>query len=676
MYRLFLGTLVAMTCPAPGEAQEPVTTDPPGASQRYSGQAVEESAPALQTQVVAPTTEARGRSEENATRQAQDAFGTSVGRETIGLYSSSSVRGFSPIAAGNARIEGLYFDQVWGLTSRIRRSTNIRVGISAQGYPFPAPTGIVDYSFRKPGEDTRLGLVVGGDTYGNAYVEADLELPINPKLSLGLGGSGYINDYYNGTDAYYHNAAIVLRWQPSDAFELVPYWHRSEGYDDEAGAIYLPATSILPPRIPRRRFNGPEWADYRGSAINYGGLATFMPGSGWTIKTGLFRSLFDDQQSFSQLLLDVTPEGAADRLIIADPPIKIASTSGEVRVTRQIAEGPRLHTLHFSVRGRERTRRYAGSDVIDFGPSTIDETFFVPEPDFTFSEQTRDRVTQWTYGFAYEGRWHGVGELGFSIQKTDYSKRLQQAGIAPVATDSAPILYNFSAAAYLSERLAIYGGYTRGLEESGVAPSNAVNRNELLPAIRTSQRDIGLRYALTPDLRIIAGLFDVRKPYFNLDAANSFELLGDVKNQGIELSLAGNLTPRLNIVAGAVLTRPRVTGDGVTLGRVGARPVGQASRRIQANVDWQAPWIAGLSLDFSASHIGPVTATVDNLVAIPSRTLVDIGGRYAFKMSGNSASFRIAVSNLFNVYGLSLQGAGAYDIIPGRIASAYLSIDF
>ena len=68
-----------------------------------------------------PATTEQGRSGENAIRTAEDAFGTSIGRETIGLYSSQNIRGFSPISAGNARIEGLYFDQIWGLTSRIRR---------------------------------------------------------------------------------------------------------------------------------------------------------------------------------------------------------------------------------------------------------------------------------------------------------------------------------------------------------------------------------------------------------------------------------------------------------------------------------------------------------------------------------------------------------------------------
>ena len=59
-----------------------------------------------------------GRADENAVRQAGDAFGTSIGREVIGLYNQMSVRGFSPVAAGNVRIDGLYFDPVIVPTSR------------------------------------------------------------------------------------------------------------------------------------------------------------------------------------------------------------------------------------------------------------------------------------------------------------------------------------------------------------------------------------------------------------------------------------------------------------------------------------------------------------------------------------------------------------------------------
>jgi hypothetical protein len=57
---------------------------------------------------------AQSRSDENAVTQAEDAFGFSVGRESLGIYNAGNVRGFSPIAAGNLRIDGLYFDQAFG----------------------------------------------------------------------------------------------------------------------------------------------------------------------------------------------------------------------------------------------------------------------------------------------------------------------------------------------------------------------------------------------------------------------------------------------------------------------------------------------------------------------------------------------------------------------------------
>lgn len=44
------------------------------------------------------------------------------------------MRGFSPLSAGNVRVEGLYFDQFCDLVARVRQPTTIRVGLSAQGY--------------------------------------------------------------------------------------------------------------------------------------------------------------------------------------------------------------------------------------------------------------------------------------------------------------------------------------------------------------------------------------------------------------------------------------------------------------------------------------------------------------------------------------------------------------
>src|SRR5437764_14376544 len=133
---------------------------------------------------------AQSRSDENAVTQAEDAFGFSVGRESLGIYNAGNARGFSPVAAGNLRIDGLYFDQAWGLSSTLLDSTSIKVGLSAQGYPFAAPSGIVDQSLRHPGDKAGASVVGNWDSWGTYGLEVDGSLPVGRQLSIGYGFNG------------------------------------------------------------------------------------------------------------------------------------------------------------------------------------------------------------------------------------------------------------------------------------------------------------------------------------------------------------------------------------------------------------------------------------------------------------------------------------------------------
>ncbi len=631
--------------------------------------------PALAQAVDAATAATGARAAENAVRSAGDAFGTSIGRETIGLYNAGNVRGFSPTQAGNVRIDGLYFDQVWGLNPRLRRATSIRVGLSALGSPFPAPTGIVDYAFRKPGDDAALSVLGALNQWGNAALELDANLPLATGLSMAAGAALFDDRYYNATRASFWQFSLAARYAPSDAIEIVPFVARSEGFD-QTGPIFLPAGEGLPPRLPRRFFKGPEWARYRGVAFNGGVLGTWRPGPGWEVRAGLFRSLFDDARGFANLITDLGSDGRGNQLVIADPPVKFASTSGELRLTHTISDGPRTHRLHASLRARAGDRRFDGSDFIDLGPTSIFAPTTVASPPRRFGEQQQDRVRQLIAGIAWEARWPGVGELSLGVQGTNYSKRIGLPSLAPVATDARPLLYNATLAVEISPRLIAYAGTVTGLEESGIAPGNAANRNEALPAIRTSQRDAGLRWAISDDVRLVAGLFDVRKPYFNLDANGRFDALGEVINRGIELSVSGPVTSRFSLVAGAVLLSPRVTGAGVALGRVGDRPVGAIARRLELNLDWRPPVLEGLGVDLAISHRSPEVATVSARTRIPARTFVDLGARYSAKLAGQSLLLRLQVENLTDLQSFELQGAGAYDLTPGRRIGGYLTIDF
>ena len=76
---------------------------------------------------------------DNPVASAQDAFWPDPGTGDIGMYSPGQVRGFSPQAAGNVRIDGLYFDQEGTLSNRVIEGSTVRVGITEIGYAFPGP---------------------------------------------------------------------------------------------------------------------------------------------------------------------------------------------------------------------------------------------------------------------------------------------------------------------------------------------------------------------------------------------------------------------------------------------------------------------------------------------------------------------------------------------------------
>lgn len=665
-----LGAAIAPTVLA---LTQPVPSDPPLPTAQP---AVEPPPPASRSSNETPAPIRR--SDENVITQAEDAFGTSIGRDTIGLYSSSSVRGFSPSAAGNTRIDGLYFDPVWVPSRRIRSSSTIRVGLSAQGFAFPAPTGIVDYLLRKPGAEASASAFGSIDSYVSAVLELDVVLPVSDTLSAGGGLGLYHNSFYNDTEGWQHQEGVTAVWRPAANLEIQPFWSRSDIYDDEFGPIYIPAGDYLPPEVPRRRFLGPEQPKYRSTAVLYGSSLNWTISSDWQLRALGVRTYFDDERTASNLMLGVRPDRSVDQqLVIVDPPSRLGSTSGELRLTRKFAYGPRLHQFHLNMRARNRSSQYGGGAEIDLGPTTIDSLVPPLGPDSAFTEQSLDRVRQVTGGIAYEGRWRDVGELSIGVQKTDYRKRVRLPGLPQVETRSTPWLYSVAGAIYLGSDVAVYAGYTRGLEESGVAPQSAANRNEPLPGILTSQRDAGVRWAIRPNLRFVGGVFDVRKPYFQLDAANVFTLLGEVRHQGIESSLSGQITPGLSVVAGAVLLRPRVTGEGVELGRVGRLPVGQPARNISLNADWQLPGLEGMSIDAGVTHLSRRAATRANTVFLPPRTLLDFGARYRFQLAKNRASLRLAISNVMDEAGFDLRGgSGVYDIIAGRVAELSIGVDF
>jgi len=179
---------------------------------------------------------------------------------------------------------------------------------------------------------------------------------------------------------------------------------------------------------------------------------------------------------------------------------------------------------------------------------------------------------------------------------------------------------------------------------------------------------------VTKGIRAVAGVFDLTKPYFGFDSANVYRQVGTVESRGAEFSVSGSVTPRLDVVTGGMFLNPRVTASGA-VGNIGSKPVGLPTHLLIANANWKSP-LKGLELDAAFSHRGSTPATTDNLVFLPPRARVDLGGHYRFKIAKKNATFRLQMVNLFNNPGWGLAGSGVYTSNASRYVQGYLTVDF
>ena len=616
------------------------------------------------------------RAAENAVNSAEDAFGVSVGNESIGLYTQSSARGFNPQQAGNIRVDGLYFDLQGTAEGRTYADTTMRVGLSAQSYPFPAPTGIVDIRLRQPLDHvaSSAGVLVG--PFHAVTLDAETTAPIVPGKLSGYwtvsAGSGELDPHISFNSLIYGG---VLRWTPSDTVAITAFLQGkiSQG---EIPPLIFTAGGVIPPEYDRSTYYGQPWTRRERDLSHSGVVMSARIFGEWLLRAGIFRSsqlLTNDYVTFYR---NVQPSGLADIDTLAVPGSRDFSYSGETRLTRSFIEGARQHTFHLAVRARSTEHVFGGgSPSISLGTGHIGVVEFKPKPNFVTGPTSLDQVTQITPGLSYVGRWIDIGEFSVGAQKSLYRRKVAQP-LGTARTKAEPWLYNSTLAIYLGKNAALYGSYTRGLEESGIAPDSAANRGEAMPASLTRQMDAGIRYKFAPGLTLIAGVFDVQKPFFDRNAANIFTNVGDLSHRGVELSLSGRVAPGLTVVAGVMLLRARIEANAAVASFIGSVPIGRPNRNVRLNAQYAPAAWKGFSVDGQVNQDGPAFANRVNSIQLNANTTLDLSARYTFKMFDTSASARLRVMNVTDAYGWTVNSAGSYSATSSRRFTAQLVTDF
>ncbi|HEY7642367.1 MAG TPA: TonB-dependent receptor [Steroidobacteraceae bacterium] len=610
--------------------------------------------------------------QDSAVNSAADAFGERVGTEQSGLYSETQVRGFDLNDSGAYRIDDAYFSRAAALNDPVLAGVGVRVGVNAVRLAYPAPSGVVNYRLRAAGPVNELRLGAGLRDFGTQVVQGDASLREGdcsfaggfvwrPLWRLAQGNEG------RGLDV-----GGVGTWQiaPDQRLRAFATMY-SRGYDGDYAV--LPSEAAVPPSLRRLHQYSPSWAWTEAVSSNFGVLYDGRFG-GYTVDVAAFHSIFDiDTTDFT--LISADADGHASAITFRNPARALRADSTEARVSREFEADGLSHLATASLRGSR--------SVVD-----LTSTLAIPLSDFDLQDDaapigtqldwsgTRgtDTVEQLTASAGYALAWRDRVQLRSAIHRTRYEKDV--LSIAGVRTEGVTetTLYNASLVFNLTDRTAVFGSWVTGLEESGIAPTSAINRDEVLPPVEAEQFELGVRHAITPELTFIGALFDVSKPTTGMRADRSFGLVGEVRHRGVEASIAGKLGEKTRLVLGAVAFQPEVTGPLVDAGVVGSRAAGISHVIVNANVERQL-W-NGWSIDASVNYAGERWADTANTFKTPAVTTINLGARSRFAWAGRHAEFRVLASNITGVDGYWAAPSGLLSPIAPRTVRAMLSVAF
>jgi iron complex outermembrane receptor protein len=375
------------------------------------------------------------------------------------------------------------------------------------------------------------------------------------------------------------------------------------------------------------------------------------------------------------------PSGLAAHRLLADPHQDNYADSWNLFVSYRFGDGDLRHTIHADLRDRHRHIESGGSQLFNFGDVRLGALEPEPEPAFAFGPVNVGSLDQRTWSVGWKAAWRSLAQVNLGIARSRYRAQTQ-GPLGLTRSQADPWLYNASLVVRPTQRLTLYAGYVTGLEDTGVAPENAANRNQQLDASRTSQMDGGLQWS-AGRMRLVATVFELKRPYFSFDGAGRYVELADLRHRGVELSATGALTEILQVVFGAILMDRKVSGPARDLGLVGPRPVGTPKAHVKIDATWRAEALGGVKLTFAMLHDSKKAASAAGYAQLggrqlfmPAHTTFDVGVRHNFKVRGTPMSLRFVVNNVFDSRTWKVIAPNAFQLDEIRRYNLYLMADF
>jgi iron complex outermembrane receptor protein len=201
----------------------------------------------------------------------------------------------------------------------------------------------------------------------------------------------------------------------------------------------------------------------------------------------------------------------------------------------------------------------------------------------------------------------------------------------------------------------LYASWGQGVELESVPnrPDLISNAGQSLPALKSEQTEMGLKWQANPRLLMTAALFNINKPYAdNVPGTGGglpLRVAGakTAQHRGLELTAAGRVSDTLSIQASLMALDATYT-QALDTTLVGQRVTNVPRTKGSLFADYKVAVLPGLSVNALATYESTKSVTADGRVVLPAAWQLDAGLSYPLQIAGKLVTWRLNVENVTN----------------------------
>jgi len=591
---------------------------------------------------------------------------------TTGYVEGLSVRGFLLDAGTNFLRNGLPVSNYAPIAMENKERVEVLKGVAGLQSGVSAPGGLVNFVTKTPQRDAFTTVSLGADGNGGSKVHMDANTAwggMGVRVNL---ASEDLHTAFDRADGKREFASVALAINAAPGTKIsadLEYHHKKQpsvpglGLLDTNGdgvADTLPASNYA-----RLNLNNQSWSQpFEAASTNAQFAIDHQINADWQARLGLGtqRTVIQDRLAF--------PDGCSNQAnylypgLCANGDVDIYDYRSENEARNTWAWDAKLqgklsalgvqHRVSLGLRARNAKTDLNPTQAYNWvGTTNINTPIALPADGSAndLNTNSRERAIDASASLVSDLTATVQSFVGLRSSRLTRSSERSDGSRAisfeqTVTTPWAGLSWSPMASTML------YASWGQGVELEAVPnrPTKFVNAGQVLPALKSEQTELGVKWQPHPRLLVSAAAFSIDKPFADDQPTASgipLRVAGGktARHRGVELSAVGQLDAQLSLQASLTLLDAKYTAA-VDPSLVGQQVTNVPKTKASLFADYKIGAVSGLSISGLLTSESGKTVTADGAVSLPAAWQLDAGLRYQNRLIGKATQWSLNVENL------------------------------